>query len=70
MESDKQGYTNPESQISRATKFCTLLTKVCWSSVWNMIHVNILREEFSDGFQIFVKFVHSYGKTVSHLIVQ
>ena len=35
----RRGCTKPGHQVSRATKFCTVATNICWSSVRNLLHV-------------------------------
>ena len=38
----KQGCTNSEHQVSRATKYITMVTNICGSSVWRYIQVTLL----------------------------
>jgi hypothetical protein len=37
-----QGCTNAGHQVAVVTKVCTVVRNVCGSSVWNLLHVNVL----------------------------
>ena len=37
-----QGCTNPGCQVAQATEFCTVTANICRSSVWNLLHANLL----------------------------
>jgi hypothetical protein len=38
----KQTCTNPMHQVAWAINLCTAVHNVCWSSVWNLLHVTLL----------------------------
>jgi hypothetical protein len=34
--------TNPRCQVTWATRFCTVVPNICWTSVWNWLHATLL----------------------------
>ena len=54
-----QGCTNPGRQVSVTITFCTVMPKICGSSVWNLLHVTILAPRILRWVQEFGKFLQS-----------
>jgi len=38
----KPGYTNPGHQFPQATELCSVVPRICTSSVWSFLHVMFL----------------------------
>ena len=46
-----QGCTDPEQQITLASKFCVMVANICGYSAWNFFHDNLLVSRiFRGGF--------------------
>jgi hypothetical protein len=51
----QQVCTNPGLQVTRATKFCTVVPNTCGSSAWNLLHVTLLAPRILRWFLVFWK---------------
>jgi hypothetical protein len=38
----QQGYRNPRHDVTKTTKFCTVVSNICGPSVWNLFHVTLM----------------------------
>jgi len=55
----RQGCTNPDSQVTMMTKFCTVAPNICGSSVLNLLYITYW---CLVAHKLFGKFMHSYHK--------
>lgn len=52
-----------------ATKFCTLVPHICWSSVWDLLHVTLLMHRILRWLLHFRKFVHLWHSHQTELFL-
>jgi hypothetical protein len=57
---------NLRSHVAWLTKFCTVASNICGSSVWNLLLVTLLASRILGWLLDFQKFVHPYMKCVSN----
>lgn len=50
-----QRFTNTGCQVAAATKFCTVATNIYGSSVWNLLHVDLLASRILKNLLHFLK---------------